>query len=605
MSILINGVEFIQNPEIGFSGGDPKAVSDAYNYPAMVQDIKDKRYVKLLFGKDTEGMKEYEKYDLTPEEEETFKAVHAQEKAHPGSLETAVWRKLILNDLWFIVTFILKVPGANRPFIVKACQEVENGPDGWTLDLWARVHYKSTIRKARNVQRLLKYPSKCQMIASHTRPAAKDHMRPIMYVLETSTMLHKCFPDILYNDPRSQSPKWSEDDGLIERGHEPARNEPTLMAAGLLEGMKTGHHYDYIDIDDVETWDNVQSVEIISKLRDSIDYGNFLLTEGGAISIWGTPYSHMGAYIPFIRDKVKDNGTPRFLFRKKPATDNGERTGNPVMMKKEELMDLFASLDRSDGTYAADSQLLINPTPRGSERLNPEYLKKIDYQFIPKTVYRFMLIDQAGDADSNKTKDTDAWAVGVFAVEPFVDDIGQSNVYIEDLWVEVSGESEAIDQVVRMYLAGGIITKLGVEKVGQTTTHLHVANALKARGRYVQFSDSGTDRNFPGVLLRPAGRNKKKFIEGSVAWPLNNSKWFYSSQVSSKYIDRLKMEMTNFPLWHDDALNICAYLYDILRDYRFPKRESEEEKIRRTLEVESYNPLTFGFLQERQYGRVI
>jgi hypothetical protein len=200
-------------------------------------------------------------------------------------------------------------------------------------------------------------------------------------------------------------------------------------------------------------------------------------------------------------------------------------------------------------------------------------MKKIERKFVPKRVYRFMLIDQAGDQESNKGRDGDSWAMGIFAVEPIVDDIGQSNVYIEDLWIEPANESEAIDQAVRMFTGGGIVQRLGVEKVGQTTTHIHIANALKAKGRNVIFSD---EKWTTGQLLRPAGRNKRKFIEGAVSWPLNNGKWHYTSDVPVPYIERLKMEMSNFPLWHDDGLNIMAYLYDILQDYNFPAKENNQ-----------------------------
>jgi hypothetical protein len=151
-------------------------------------------------------------------------------------------------------------------------------------------------------------------------------------------------------------------------------------------------------------------------------------------------------------------------------------------------------------------------------------------------------------------------------------------VFLEDLWITPAGESEAIDQIVRMYLKAGMIMKLGVEKVGIATTHLHVANALKAYGRHVSFDVGGN-----GVLLRPAGRNKKKMIESALAWPMNNGKIFYSTSVPTNYIERLKMEMRNFPVWHDDGINMLAYLYDVLKDYWFGMAEeaSEAEKKKR------------------------
>jgi hypothetical protein len=180
----------------------------------------------------------------------------------------------------------------------------------------------------------------------------------------------------------------------------------------------------------------------------------------------------------------------------------------------------------------------------------------------------------------------------VLGVEPIADAIGQSRVFLKDLWVEVASESEAIDQVVRMYIDAGVIARLGVEKVGISTTHLHIQKALRARGRYVDFEE--TDGTSTGVLLRPAGRHKAKFIEASLSWPLNNSKLFYSSKIKSRYVERLKQEMDNFPLWHDDVLNMMAYLYDVIKEYYFSKPETEFERMRARAEMESYNPLTYN-----------
>jgi hypothetical protein len=153
-------------------------------------------------------------------------------------------------------------------------------------------------------------------------------------------------------------------------------------------------------------------------------------------------------------------------------------------------------------------------------------------------------------------------------------------VFLEDVWITPASESEAIDQIVRMYLKAGMIMKLGVEKVGAVTTHIHVASALRAHGRYVSWETGGN-----GVLLRPAGRNKRKMIEAALSWPLNNGKIFYSLSCPTNYIERMKMEMRNFPVWHDDGINMLAYLYDVLKDYHFGMADerTEEEKRRRYL----------------------
>ena len=108
-----------------------------------------------------------------------------------------------------------------------------------------------------------------------------------------------------------------------------------------------------------------------------------------------------------------------------------------------------------------------------------------------------------------------------------------------------------------------VVHKLAVEKVGISTTHLHIAAALKARGRHIEFGDP---RFSAGVLLRPAGREKNKFIESALSWPLNNGKWFYSDEIPAAFIGRLRLEMINFPVWHDDVLNMMSYTEDIIKD---------------------------------------
>jgi hypothetical protein len=55
----------------------------------------------------------------------------------------------------------------------------------------------------------------------------------------------------------------------------------------------------------------------------------------------------------------------------------------------------------------------------------------------------------------------------------------------------------------------------------------------------------------------------------ALQWPLNNSKWHYSTKINKETIQRLKDEMDKFPFWHDDGLDICSYLYDVIKDYKF------------------------------------
>lgn len=472
--------------------------------------------------------------------------------------ELDTYRELILSDLWFVLNFVMKIPNSNHPFVVRACREVEDGPQDFTLDIWAREHFKSTIITiGETVQWALKNPDSATGIFSYARPEAKKFLGALKSLFQTETMLHACFPDVVWGNCEREAPTWSLDDGLILKRNT-NRPEATIAAFGLVEGMPTGRHFERRIYDDIVTEDMADSIDILEKIKNKFDSSQNVGKEGGHHRVIGTYYHHNDPLV-YIRNKRTPEGIPAYHYRFKPATDDGTATGRPVMLSQ-------SRLDMLRLTRTFNCQQLLDPSPVADRCLNADFLKKIPKVEIPKNLYRLLLVDQAGDMDSGKGKDADSWAVGVIGIERKADDIGQSNIYIENLWISPANESEAIETIVRMYISAGIVQRLGVEKVGISTTHLHIAQALKARGRHVSFDDERS----VGVMLRPAGRNKKKMIESALSWPLNNGKIHYSDAIPTAYIERLKMEMVNFPFWHDDGINMLAYLYDVIQDCHFP-----------------------------------
>ena len=474
-----------------------------------------------------------------------------------GNLEEIpTYRQLILDDLFFIVQFVLIVDGSNHPFVVQACKDVERGADTKTLDLWARGHYKSTvITTAEVIQKICKNAEERIAIFSHTRPASKSFLRRIKLTFEGSDLLKACFPDVLYQNPSSESPKWSEDDGIIVR-RKGYYNEATLEAWGLIEGMPIGKHFTYRAYDDIETPDMVTTPEVMDKLNAMFDVSHNMSAKDGTYRVVGTPYHHSGL-LQYLREEKTLDGKLKYVIRLKPATDNGLPSGKPVYLSEEALEDLKTSAH-------FNAQQLLNPTPTGTQRLNPEYVRVIDPLFIPKFLYKFMVIDPAGD---NKNDTGDSWAIHVVEVEPKTDQIGASNIYITSSIIEPMSESQAVETIVRKYIEGGIILKFGYERIGNSTpgVMVHVINALRVKGRHL------SEENGNLVWLKPRGRNKVERISEALTWPLNNGKLHISTQVSTIYKTRLLKEMEKFPYWHDDGLDALSYIYDILSEYRFPQ----------------------------------
>jgi len=477
--------------------------------------------------------------------------------------ERETYRQLILEDLFFIVYFVMEIGIANHKFVVDACREVEGGPRGETLDIWAREHFKSTIiTVAETVQYHLRNPERCTCIFSYKKPAAEDFLDSIRKTYEKDLMKW-CFPDILYEKPDTESPSWSLQNGIVLRRKGTSRKEATIEASGLVEGMLTGKHFERRIYDDIETDDIKQNPEQMDKCFSKFEMSENLGMEGGCERVIGTFYSHCGPLIR-IRDKKRIDGSPMYLTRIKPATDNGEIDGKPVLLSQERL-------DKLKMSEHFNSQQLCDPTPTGVRALHSEFLEMIDDEFIPRNVYKFMSIDPAGD---DTTGEGDAWAIMVVGVEPKGDEAGNSNIYIMDAVISPLRHTEAIEEIVRMYMRNGVIQKVGVEKVALSTAEVHVANALKMRGRMISVENGSLE------ILRPAGRKKVRRIEEALSWPLDNGKVFVAKSVKGMYVERLKQEMDMFPYWHDDGLDALSYVYDMIKDYNFALRGRPRRKWR-------------------------
>jgi len=475
--------------------------------------------------------------------------------------ELGLYRQLILKDLFFVIYFVLgkgktNYKKVNHPFVVKACNEIQDGAPSNTLDIWAREHLKSScITIGETIQEVLRDSNKSTCIFSYARPVAKKFLFELKELFEMSKLLIQCFPDVIWSNPKSEAPIWSLDDGLILK-RSGNRKEPTIYASGLIEGMPTGMHFDRMVFDDIVTEDIAESVDVMEKVKNKIDSAMNLGMDGGTHRILGTYYHHNDPLV-YLRDKAGI-----YTLRLKPATDNGLEDGKSIYLSQERLNFL-----KTTKTFRC--QQLLNPTPTGTQKLNYELIKEVD--ILPKDLYRFMVIDPAGDSkDKNRG---DAWAAHVIGIEPKIDDIGASNLFIINSFISPAGEAEIVDILGRMYIEGGIILKLGYERLGNTTPGwlLHLINFLKSKGRHLS-----EDNNI--VRLAHGGRNKEMRITSALQWPLVNGKVFICKKVPNAYKERLRLEMINFPHWHDDGIDALSYVYDITKDYSFYQRKPHRYK---------------------------
>ena len=488
--------------------------------------------------------------------------VKAASQVAAGQLdEHSVYRALILADPFFFLHFVLKMPNANHPFVVGVCHEVMSGPDDEMLDLWPREHFKTTILSiVRPVQSALKNPDERIAWFCYIRGLSKAILRSVKQLFETSDLLKTCFPDVLWENPEREAPKWSEEDGLILK-RKNVYKESTFEAWGLIEGMPTGRHFTCRIYDDCETDDLVNTPELIRKTHEAFDLSQFLGMDGGKHTVCGTHYHHEGL-MNKLRQAKREDGSPAYTVRLKKATDDGRFDGAPVFISpaRNEV------LKRNRTKYA--SQMLLDPSAEGIRPLEPSWVKTVPWADIPRNLYKFMMVD---GADMRRDgRQGDCWSMMLCGVNPVMDDIGTSDVYILDLIAATMRLTDALKHVVRMYMRGGRILVLGVEKVSISTTEVHIVNALRAKGKYLS-EERGTLK-----ILRPGGRKKEDRINTALEWPMSNGKWKISDSIESDYAQRLRDEMEKFPAWHNDVLDTAAYLYDIIKEYRFPRQTPKD-----------------------------
>jgi hypothetical protein len=479
----------------------------------------------------------------------------------PPEQQIQEYSKIILSDLWFIVYFVMGIPIANdrRGFVVEKCKEVENDFAGGrkafipTEDIWGRYHFKSTIITiAETAQFHLKHPNECSCIFSYKKPAAEKFLDSVRCIYELPFMV-AVFSDLLYGDratSKSQAPSWSLQNGITLKRNS-TRKEKTVEASGLVEGMVTGSHYERMIFDDVETHDMADNVDQLNKCFEKFDMADNLASgsDTDIVRVVGTYYSHCGPLIR-IRDMKDADGNKIYKTRIVPSQD---KDGNPVLVSKKKLAELKTKAH-------FNSQHLCDPTPKDYSVLGRATLSVIEE--IPQSAsHLFMLVDFAGDTQ-DKGIGGDSWAIGVFAVDAEVCELGLNNIYIRDLIIKPMSLSMAIDEIIRMYLRNGYIQRLGIEKIGNNDAlALHIIQGLKKVGRDV-------NRELGNLVdLKPHNRKKRNRIITALERPMMNSKWHIHENIPYEYRTKLRAEMDNFPHGHDDGLDICSYLYDILEEY--------------------------------------
>lgn len=443
-------------------------------------------------------------------------------------------RWLCRNDLYFLLRYACNRPDCDNDWVFERCREVQASPNGH-LDLWFREGYKSTIVTfALTIQDILNDPELTIGLASHTRPIAKAFLRQIKREFEGNETLKGWFPEILYENPQKESPKWSEDDGIVVRRKSNPK-EATIEAWGVVDGQPTSKHYKLLVYDDIVTRESVSTPEMMAKTTEALALSYNLGAHGGARRFIGTRYHYNDTYKTII-----ERGTvqPRLY----PATDNGKVDGKPVFHTVEAL----AEKRRDMGPYVFGAQMLQDPTADATQGFKEEWLQYARPSPFGLNIY--MVFDPA----SAKKKDSDYTAGFVIGMG------ADRNMYVLDMVRDRLSLTERADLVMNWHRKWHPLA-VGYERYGMMADIEHMRDRMERENYRFPIIELGGQM----PKLDRIRRLVPWFEQGRVYLPPQLDKTNYEGR-SVNLVESFRVdEFIPFPVgMHDDMLDALARILD-------------------------------------------
>ncbi len=165
----------------------------------------------------------------------------------------------------------------------------------FTIDLAPRDHGKSRMLIGYVTWLAVNDPNKRILIVSDTDMHAKNAVRTIKTICETSPIIKQFYGDV-------KGERWT-DHALIMNGRDVVYTEPTIMAVGAGSGAATGLHVDYIFVDDLVNFDNARSELQRNRQKDWLKITLMpVLMPTSRAHVMGTRYHYTDTYHTVINE---------------------------------------------------------------------------------------------------------------------------------------------------------------------------------------------------------------------------------------------------------------------------------------------------------------
>lgn len=499
------------------------------------------------------------------------------------------------NDRFFLLTGLLNRSDAVHPWIYERAREVEADPDGY-LDLWARYHYKSSLNTfAGAIQEALIDPETRICIFANNTKTARPFLQQIKDELETNEALQKTYADALYETPRTQSPLWSLDNGLVIKRKGNYR-EATVEAHGIIDALPTGKHFPFLFYDDIITERNVTNPEQIAKAAERTELSFPLgIGENTKRRMSGTRYHFADVY-----GQLTDRGvaTPRLH----PATEDGKLDGKPVFMSA-----IAWEKVKRDMRSTIAAQFLQNPIA-GKE--NTFYTKWLRAYWVRPSLLNVYIM---GDPSKGKSRTSDRTALAVVGID------STGNKHLLDGYchrMPLSERWKRIEELHRKWsgMPGVQSVSVGYERYGAQSDEEYFEEKMRETGRRFEIIElnwtgnvgreskqSRVERLEPdfrlGSFLLPA-RVWHPEIGESVTWVVTDQSDEIQFRAVRNLVREERQALANGERWRlmepirriDEDGNIYDFVRVFFEEYRFFPFSPRDDLIDATSRIYDMDP---------------
>ena len=452
-----------------------------------------------------------------------------------------------------------------HPWLIARCKEVQNDPDDH-LDLWAREHYKSSIITfGLTIQDILASHGDDPLekwegieptfaIFSHTRPISKGFLSQIKREFESNQFLKKFFPDVVWENPGKDSPRWSEDGGLIMKRTRSNPKESTVEAWGLVEGQPTSKHFDVQIYDDIITLESVRSPDMLRKTLESWEMSINLGAGKVRRRHIGTRYHFNDTYREIMKRKA---AIPRIY----PGTKDGTFEGEPVLKTKQWMIERYKLL----GQYTFSTQILQNPIADSKQTLKKDWIKFYEGD-VSHNCNKYLIVDPA--CEKKKSSDyTAAMVIGVGSDQKYrLLDVVRDKL-------NLSERGKMVFNLHRKWQPLGV----GYEKYGMQADIEYLKELMKRENYYFEITELGG--NIPKIdRIR---RLIPSFEHGRWLFPESVYRTNYQGKTEDLIDIYINEEFLAFPVSvHDDMLDCQARIVDPELNVIFPRAKHNDENDR-------------------------